>query len=100
SDPAALFTRSIRVALDSDADPGRWHEFLADTFDQDEELIGYLRRLVGYSAVGVVGAHVLPFAHGSGGNGKSVFLEALAGVLGDYATTAPNGFLMQQHFAG
>jgi putative DNA primase/helicase len=43
---------------------------------------------------------VLPFAHGSGGNGKRVFLEALAGVLGDYATSAPSSFLMQQTFPG
>lgn len=100
SEPGALCTRSTPVGADPGADPGRWHEFLADTFGDDPDLIGYLRRLVGYSAVGIVGAHVLPFAHGSGGNGKGVFLEALAGVLGDYATTAPNGFLMAQHFAG
>jgi putative DNA primase/helicase len=41
------------------------------------DLIAYLRRLVGYSAVGIVGPHVLPFCHGSGGNGKGVFLEVL-----------------------
>jgi putative DNA primase/helicase len=99
-DPAALCTRSTATTPDTDADPGRWHEFLADTFGDDQDLVAYLQRLVGYSAVGVVGAHVLPFAHGSGGNGKGVFLEALAGVLGDYATTAPNGFLMQQPFPG
>lgn len=55
---------------------------------------------MGYSTVGIVGPHVLPFAFGSGGNGKGVFLEALAGVLGDYATTAPVGFLMAQPHAG
>jgi putative DNA primase/helicase len=99
-DPAALCTRSTSCAPDTDADPRRWQEFLADTFGADQALVGYLQRLLGYSAVGVVGAHVLPFAHGSGGNGKGVFLEALAGVLGEYATSAPNGFLMQQPFPG
>jgi putative DNA primase/helicase len=100
SDPAALCTRSTAVPFDQDADQGRWQEFLADTFGDDHELVAYLQRLVGYSAVGVVGPHVLPFAHGSGGNGKGVFLEALAGVLGDYATTSPNGFLMSTPFPG
>jgi putative DNA primase/helicase len=100
SDPAALCTRSTGCASDTTADPGRWAEFLTDTFGEDEGLVSYLQRLVGYSAVGVVGAHVLPFAHGSGGNGKGVFLEALAGVLGDYATSAPSSFLMQQTFPG
>ncbi|MEV0608095.1 phage/plasmid primase, P4 family [Polymorphospora rubra] len=100
ADPAALHTRSTACPIDTTADAGRWLEFLADTFGDSPELIGYLRRLVGYSAVGMVGPHVLPFAHGSGGNGKGVFLEALAGVLGDYATTAPVGFLMAQNHAG
>jgi putative DNA primase/helicase len=99
-DPAALCTRSTAVTPDPAADLGRWHEFLTDTFGGDRDLVAYLQRLVGYSAVGVVGAHVLPFAHGSGGNGKGVFLEGLAGVLGDYATSAPSGFLMQQQFPG
>lgn len=99
SDPAALCTRSTDCAPDTETDGGRWSQFLADTFGQDEGLISYLQRLVGYSAVGLVGPHVLPFAFGSGGNGKGVFLEALAGVLGDYATTAPVGFLMSQMHA-
>lgn len=100
AEPAALHTRSTTVPVDLTADPGRWNEFLADTFGDNDELITYLRRLVGYSAVGHVGPHVLPFCHGSGGNGKGVFLEALAGVLGDYATTAPVGFLMAQAHPG
>jgi putative DNA primase/helicase len=99
SDPAAQCTRSTAVPLDPAADPARWQEFLADTFD-DPDLVAYLQRLVGYSAVGMVGPHVLPFAFGSGGNGKGVFLEAVTGVLGDYATTAPVGFLMTQAHAG
>ena len=32
--------------------------------------------------------HALFFVYGPGGNGKSVFLNVLAGVMGDYATTA------------
>lgn len=99
-DPAALHTRTTTCPVDLAADPGRWQEFLADTFGDNSALIAYLQRLVGYSAVGLVGPHVLPFCHGSGGNGKGVFLEALAGVLGDYATTAPVGFLMAQTHSG
>jgi P4 family phage/plasmid primase-like protien len=94
ADPARLHTRITAYAPDFTADQQPWQTFLADTFGGDQELIGYLQRLVGYSAVGLVGPHVLPFCHGSGGNGKGVFLEALAKVLGDYATTAPSGFLM------
>jgi putative DNA primase/helicase len=99
-DPAKLVTRSSLCPADDSADAAAWEAFLADTFGDDPEMIAYLQRLVGYSAVGMVGPHVLPFAFGSGGNGKGVFLEALAGALGDYATTAPVGFLMAQQHAG
>lgn len=98
-DPDALHTRMALCAPDPTADPGRWHEFLTDTFGDDTTLIDYLRRLVGYTATGTVGRHILPFCYGLGGNGKGVFLEAILKVLGDYATTAPNGFLMTKAHA-
>lgn len=98
-DPAKLHTRSTLCAPDDTADRTVWLQFLRDTFGDDDELITYLQRLMGYSATGIVGAHVLPFAHGSGGNGKGVFLEANMKVLGDYATTAPAGFLMSRAHA-
>jgi len=99
SDPAKLHTRITSCAPDPNADPTTWNTFLADTFAGDLGLIAYLQRLVGYSAIGLIGAHILPFAVGSGGNGKGVFLEALAKVLGGYATTAPAGFLMAKTYA-
>ncbi|TYB50251.1 DNA primase [Nonomuraea sp. PA05] len=94
ADAAMLHTKVTACAPDPDADMSRWQAFLADTFGEDHGLVAYLQRLVGYSATGSVSKHVLPFAVGSGGNGKGVFLESIVGVLGDYATTAPSGFLM------
>lgn len=99
SDPSRLHTRSTTVTPDINADTALLHDFLDTTFGGDTELTQYMQRLVGYSAVGEVRDHILPFAYGSGGNGKSVFLEAVAGVLGDYATTSPNGFLMASNYA-
>lgn len=99
SDPAKLHTRTTSCTPDFDADRSMWLRFLDTTFGGDQQLIDYLQRLVGYSAVGVVGAHVLPYCHGSGGNGKGVFLETAVKVLGGYATTAPAGFLMAKTHA-
>lgn len=93
ADPTRLHTRITACTPDPDADPAAWAAFLDDTF-RDPALAGYIQRLVGYSAVGVVREHVLPFGHGCGANGKTVLLETVAGVLGDYATSAPSGFLM------
>lgn len=98
SDPAKLHTMITSCAPDFKADPAMWLRFLAQTFPL-QELVDYMQRLVGYSAVGEVREHLLPFAYGNGGNGKGVFLEALVAVLGDYATTSPNGFLMSSNYA-
>lgn len=99
-DPAALHTRSALVAPDPEQPTPRWNAFLADTFGGDPEMIGFVQRLAGYSASADTGIHVLPFLHGGGQNGKSVLMDALRQILGDYATTAPAGFLMagkQEH---
>ncbi|WP_017612097.1 phage/plasmid primase, P4 family [Nocardiopsis salina] len=93
-DPTQLHTRSATTAPDPDVGTPRWESFLADTFGDDTEITGYVQRLAGYSASADVGTHVLPFLHGGGSNGKSVFLEVLGALLGDYATTAPHDFLM------
>lgn len=96
--PEDLHTRITAVTPDADADDAEWQRFLNVTFGGNEDLIRYMQRLVGYSAVGEVGPHILPFAKGSGGNGKGVFLEATTRVLGDYATAAPHSFLMAQTY--
>lgn len=94
-DPARLHTRSTAVSPDSARPTPRWDAFLADTFaGQDPDVLPFLQRLVGYSATGTVTHHVLPFLHGPGGNGKSVFLDVLRALLGDYAGSAPARFLM------
>lgn len=99
-DPRKLHTRMTSCVPDFSADQTFWLNFLSAAFPGNAELIGYMQRLFGYSAVGKVEAHILPFCHGGGGNGKGVTLETIAGILGDYATSAPNGFLMAQPFPG
>lgn len=92
-DPSKYHTRLTKHAPDFNEPSELWETFLHDTFG-NHDLITYMQRLIGYSAVGEVKENLLPFAHGTGGNGKSVFLEAITDTLGDYATTAPNAFLM------
>lgn len=59
-------------------------------------MIDFLHLLLGYSITGDVGAQVLPFLHGQGKNGKSVLLDVMIQILGDYADAAPPGFLMDR----
>lgn len=81
----------------------RWLRFLTDTFGegaQGQEMINYLQLLLGYSLTGDVGGQILPFLFGSGKNGKSVLLDVLMKLLGDYADAAPPGFLMSKPYEG
>jgi P4 family phage/plasmid primase-like protien len=99
-DPAQLHTRITTLTPDPKVPTPRWLGFLEDTFAGTPELAAFVQRLAGYSATGAVTHHVLPFLHGPGGNGKSVFLDVIRALLGDYAGAAPAKFLMagqQQH---
>ncbi|MGW0673173.1 DNA primase family protein [Streptomyces sp. NPDC002746] len=100
ADPSRDFnSRCTRVAPSARMDTPRFYRFLIDTFGDDadgKEMIDYLHVLLGYSITGDVGAQVLPFCHGDGANGKSVLLDLVVQILGDYAHAAPPGFLMDR----
>ncbi len=72
-----------------------WEKFVAEIMDNNGELIGFLQRLCGYWLTGSVRDHVLPIFHGTGANGKSVFIGTIEAMLGtDYAMHAPPDLLM------
>ena len=66
-----------------------WLRFLDEVCGHDAELVAYLRRVCGYCLTGSTREHALIFLHGTGANGKSVFVNALLDVLGDYGMNAP-----------
>jgi putative DNA primase/helicase len=95
ADPAKLHTRITRCAPDFTADRSAWLAFLDTTFQGDAELIGWMQRLLGYAALGVVLENILPVFYGAtGANGKTVLLDTVMAILGDYAAPAPKGFLL------
>ena len=64
----------------------------------DEELIGYVRRVLGYCITGHTGEQACFIAIGSGANGKSTLFSVVHKVLGDYAGDTPMQTLMQNRF--
>lgn len=86
-DPSAYITRLTGVSPSSD-EPVRWLEFLRQTTGDDQEMIDFLQRMCGYCLTGLTTEHALFFIYGPGGNGKSVFLNVLTHLLGEYAATA------------
>jgi len=99
SDPRDNHTMSTSVAP-AQGEPLRWNSFLDVAAGGDFDLINYLQRLCGYLCTGSVREHAIMFVYGFGGNGKSVFIDAIGEVLGDYSTNAPTKTFMLSHGDG
>jgi putative DNA primase/helicase len=65
-----------------------WTKFLDRVTDGNGELQRFLQRYIGYCCTGFTTEHVFVFAYGTGANGKSTFINTVAGIFGDYATVA------------
>lgn len=65
-----------------------WSRFIEESTDGDQDLQRFLQQMAGYSLTGDTREHALFFVYGPGGNGKSVFLNTLVNILGDYACTS------------
>ncbi len=63
----------------------RWLAFLHDIFAGDAELIAFIQRAAGYALTGETREHKLLFLYGTGRNGKSVLLNILFYIWGEYA---------------
>lgn len=68
--------------------PDRWLAFLNEIFAGDEEVVAFMQRLAGYALTGKTTEHKLFFLYGTGRNGKSVFMDTLMKIWGDYARKA------------
>lgn len=93
-DPDGLFMRVAGTGIDkSVVDCPLWLSFLERVLP-DPALRSYIQRAVGYSLTGLTTEQVFFFLFGIGANGKTVFLEILLALLGDYGITAPASTIM------
>jgi putative DNA primase/helicase len=93
-DPAARLTKLASVVYDPDATAPTWRKFLEDVFLGDQDLIAYVQRALGYSITGDTREEVVFICYGTGRNGKSVLLETIASILGDYARVVPQDLIL------
>ena len=93
-----LITMQAGARYDSFADCPLWKKFLKDIFAGNEDLTNYIKRAVGYCLTGGTSEQIFFFCHGTGANGKSVFLAVLRALLGEYAKQADfSTFLVQRN---
>ena len=97
-DPLDYSTKvTAATAAPEGTDCPLWLAFLRKVTGEDEELIGFLQRFLGYCLSGLTTEHALLFLFGTGSNGKSVFTAVLTAIFGDYAIIAPMEMFIATH---
>ena len=90
--------RMTRIAT-ADYCPGlrssTFEQFLQTTFQHDSGLISFVQKVFGSALIGRVYEHILPVLVGTGRNGKTTLIEAVAYALGSYAQSAAPDLLIE-----
>ena len=95
SRPEQYLTKRTEVAPAPSGTPHPlWTAFLRTVTGDHHELQSYLQRVAGCCLTGEVKEHVMFFLHGTGANGKSVFVNTLVDIWHDYACTIGTDMLM------
>ncbi|MDP0929023.1 phage/plasmid primase, P4 family [Paracoccus onubensis] len=94
-----LITKQMPVEYDPNAKAPLFHSFLAQ-IHPSAEMRDFLQRWFGLSMTALTGEQKLCFFHGGGGNGKSVLVDLIARIMGDYASTAKIESLTGQNRRG
>ena len=120
-DPAYLFTRRMPVAYDKEATCPKWEKALYDMmggplgddspddsaeclearYQQHERamrLVAFLQRSFGYMLTGTTHEQLLWLFTGAGSNGKSVVIDTLLTLFGDYGHKATQGLFEEKQF--
>lgn len=91
---ADLITRCAPTEYDPNASVEQWRSFVGRIFDGDNGLIGFVQRMLGMALTGDISEQFLFICHGTGANGKSVLLDTVAAIVGDYAGSAAPDLLV------
>lgn len=96
--PDYLLSKISGTKYDPEATCPKWEKFLTEIIP-DSEIRNYLQVLVGYSLTGDVSGQALIIAHGTGANGKSVFVHVMEQLSGEYFKTLQPDILLYKYGA-
>ena len=95
-DQDKMFSKITNVEYSNKMRPDAWLDFLNDIFDGDEDLIRYIQKALGYSLTGSAEEQIMFILLGNGRNGKSLFVNTIAEMLGDYSKNTQAETLMEK----
>lgn len=91
-----MLTMIARVEYDIGALAPRFEAFL-ERMQPDVDVRMWLQRYLGYALTGDVREQCLAFFYGGGSNGKSVLLDVVLALLGDYGLRAAPDLVLAKH---
>jgi putative DNA primase/helicase len=95
-----LVSLQSSVRYDPEADCPLFKSFLNEIFLDNDALVKFVQRTVGYSLTGRIEEQCFFPMNGDGANGKSTLLNILSRLLGDYSKAAATATLMANQRQG
>jgi putative DNA primase/helicase len=95
-----MVTRTLGAGFDPEASCPQWEHFIERVTRGRDGLADFLQRSIGYSLTGLTSEHCFWFLHGCGKNGKSVFIETLQALSGEYGSRASERLLATSRHGG
>lgn len=71
-------------------------KFMQTIFNNNEALIEFVLRAIGYSLSGVTDEHAFFILWGNGANGKSTLINLISSIMGPYATRAATSAIIRK----
>jgi putative DNA primase/helicase len=84
-EPKDLITAKVNFNFDANAKCPEWIKFINQVTSENIDLQKYIQKLCGYCLMGERNEQIIAFIVGPGANGKSVFINTLSYIFGDYA---------------
>lgn len=99
--PSDYLSKSSPIEfLGIDSPAPLWEKTLLEIFGGNDDLVAYLQRLFGYGATGLFAEKVFPVLFGrTGWNGRSLIMETISHVMGDFAGAIPSEMLLSARYA-
>jgi putative DNA primase/helicase len=97
--PEDFITRIAPVPFDPKATCHVWETAIKAWVGVEPDMPGFLQRIAGYTLTGSTVEQCFFFLHGSGRNGKSVFVNTLRELLGPHTVQSQPEVLMVQRYS-
>jgi P4 family phage/plasmid primase-like protien len=89
-------TQQAGYAFNENAQCPNWLKFLNAVFRGDQSIITFIQVALGYTLTGSNTEELIFILYGNGANGKSVFGNVVAKILGSYGITGDSSVLVSQ----